>query len=119
MAAKPVLDVQVSVDDLDGAATFFDAPLQRLGFQRAPYERDHIPAGRVDRPEAWAKRFWSRRRHPGGDVNLHVRGVGSANERLALLFRDWFRGHRDAVPAYAAFKGSLAEVTADSARTRT
>lgn len=113
MAAKEVIDVQVSVDDLVAAAAFFDAPLRGLGFTRSPYEQDHVPAGRVEDPELWAKRFWSRRRHPGGDVNLHVRRVGSANERLALLFRDWFRVHPDAVPAYAAFKRSLAEVTLD------
>ena len=113
MAAKEVIDVQVRVDDLVAAAAFFDAPLRGLGFTRSPYEQDHVPAGRVEDPELWAKRFWSRRGHPGGDVNLHVRRVGSANERLALLFRDWFRVHPDAVPAYAAFKRSLAEVTLD------
>jgi GrpB-like predicted nucleotidyltransferase (UPF0157 family) len=41
-------------------------------------------------------------------VNLHVRRTGSSNERLALLFRDWFRAHPDAVPAYGAFKTALA-----------
>lgn len=43
------------------------------------------------------------------DVNLHVRLLGSPNERLALLFRDWFRAHPEAVPAYAAFKRVLAD----------
>jgi chloramphenicol 3-O-phosphotransferase/GrpB-like predicted nucleotidyltransferase (UPF0157 family) len=113
MAAKAVIDIQVSVDDLTAAANLFDAPLRGLGFTRSPYEQDHVPAGQVGSPEPWAKRFWSRRGHPAGDVNLHVRRVGSANERLALLFRDWFRVHRDAVPAYAAFKRSLAGVTLD------
>jgi chloramphenicol 3-O-phosphotransferase len=113
MAAKAVIDLQVSVDDLAAAATLFDVPLRGLGFTRSPYERDHVPAGRVEGPELWAKRLWSRRGHPDGDVNLHVRRVGSANERLALLFRDWFRVHRGSVPAYAAFKRSLADVTLD------
>src|SRR6266536_3982756 len=61
----------------------------------------------------WAKLFWSRRAHPGGDVNLHVRVAGSANERLALLFRDLFRAHPEAIPAYGSFKRSLAAVTPD------
>jgi GrpB-like predicted nucleotidyltransferase (UPF0157 family) len=34
--------------------------------------------------------------------------VGSPNERLALLFRDWFRAHPGAVAAYGAFKVALA-----------
>jgi len=113
MAAKNVIDLQVSVASLQDAAWDFDQPLGSLGFRRAPYEWDHVPADwRGDRDQ-WGKRFWSRRAHPGGDVNLHVRLAGSPNERLALLFRDWFRAHPPAVPAYAAFKRSLAATTPD------
>jgi GrpB-like predicted nucleotidyltransferase (UPF0157 family) len=106
MAAKPVFDLQVSVSDLAAAAAVFDAPLAGLGFARLPYESDHVPAGSGDDPGRWVKRFWARR--GGVPVNLHCRLVGSPNERLALLFRDWFRAHPAAVPAYAAFKVSLA-----------
>ncbi len=59
------------------------------------------------------KQLWSRRDHPGGDVNLHVRIVGSPNERLALLFRDWMRVHPDAVAAYGRFKLELAGAVVD------
>ena len=48
-------------------------------------------------------------RHPQGDVNLHVRVVGSPNERLALLFRDYLRAYPLAVAAYSQFKMTLAE----------
>jgi len=106
MAAKPIFDVQVSVADLDQADRAFAEPLAELGFQQRPFHQDHVPAGSDDDPARWAKRFWSRR--TGGDVNLHVRVLGSPNERLALLFRDWFRAHPEAVPAYAAFKSVLA-----------
>ena len=113
MAAKDVLDIQVSVDDLDRAADAFDIPLRSLGFERRSYDCDHVPAGCLDEPHLWAKRFWSRRGTSDGDVNLHVRRVGSPNERLALLFRDWFRAHPSAVPAYAAFKRALADAVRD------
>ena len=46
-------------------------------------------------------------------MNLHVRLAGSPNERVALLFRDWLRAHPAAVPAYSAFKRSLAEAVPD------
>ncbi|MEU4620512.1 GrpB family protein [Actinoplanes sp. NPDC023801] len=109
MAAKPVFDLQVSVADLEVAVAAFDAPLAELGFRRLPYERDHVPAGCGDVPERWVKRFWARRAGSGVvPVNVHCRVVGSPNERLALLFRDWFRAHPEAVPAYAAFKVVLA-----------
>ncbi|MGP3967942.1 GrpB family protein [Streptomyces sp. 6N223] len=113
MAAKDVLDIQVSVADLDRAAEAFDAPLAGLGLTRWPYERDHVPAGRNDNPARWAKRLWSRRGHPDGNVNLHVRLRGSPNERLALLFRDWFRAHPELAPAYGRFKRVLAEAVPD------
>jgi len=113
MAAKDVIDLQVSVADLDDAARAFDAPLLAEGFVRGPYERDHVPAGRDDDPARWAKRFWSRRGHEGGDANLHARLAGSPNERLALLFCDWLRAHPDAVAAYTTFKAALAAAIAD------
>ncbi len=112
MAAKDILDMQVSVADLDVAATAFAAPLAELGFESLPYCYDHVPAGHTDDPERWAKRYWRRRGHPG-DVNLHVRRTGSPNERLALLFRDWFRAHPGAVPGYAKFKSELATDVGD------
>jgi len=46
-------------------------------------------------------------------VNLHVRLVGSPNERLALLFRDWMRANPEAVPPYTAFKRALAAAAPD------
>ncbi|GAA0733145.1 GrpB family protein [Dactylosporangium roseum] len=111
MAAKAVYDLQVSVADLDEAVAAFDAPLAGLGLFRKPYEHDHVPAGRADSPGRWRKRYWSRT----GDepVHLHVRLVGSPNERLALLFRDWFRDRPDAVAAYSAFKTALAAAVTD------
>ena len=111
MAAKDVLDLQVSTTDLEAAASAFDPMLHDLGFERSRYERDHVPAGRQDDPDLWAKRLWTRKSQPAGDVNLHVRLRGSPNERLALLFRDWFRAHAGAVPAYAGFKQALSAMS--------
>lgn len=46
-----------------------------------------------------------------------ARGSPAAGPRsgvpVAPLFRDWFRAHPKAVPAYAAFKRDLASVTPD------
>ncbi len=114
MAAKPVFDLQVSVEDLDRAAHAFERPLADRGFLRLPYERDHVPAGYDDDPTRWAKRIWVRRGPAEEDVNLHVRLRGAPNERLALLFRDWFRAHPEAVPAYARFKQVLAHSVVDA-----
>ena len=98
MAAKDILDIQVSVADLKDVDEAFDPPLFALGFERSPYRFDHVPAGGAHEPTRWEKRLWSRRGHVDGAVNLHTRIEGSPNERLALLFRDWFRAHPEAVP---------------------
>jgi GrpB-like predicted nucleotidyltransferase (UPF0157 family) len=113
MAAKNVIDLQASVADLDRATEVLEGPLAAIGFERLPYDNDHVPAGLVDDPERWVKRLFARGDHPDGRVNLHVRLIGSPNERLALLFRDWFRAHPDAVPAYAEFKRVLASEVDD------
>ena len=114
MDAKDILDVQVSVADLDAAGERFDQPLTEMGFERWLGDaRDHVPAGRHEDPALWVKRFWHRRSHPEGDVNLHVRLVGSPNERLALIFRDWMRAHPEAVAPYASFKRALAAAAPD------
>jgi GrpB-like predicted nucleotidyltransferase (UPF0157 family) len=113
MAAKPVYDFQVSVDDLDAAATAFDGPLAAFGLVRRPYQQDHVPAGRDDPPRLWAKRLWGKAAPGGERVIVHCRLVGSPNERLALLFRDWFRAHPDAIPAYTRFKEALAAAVGD------
>ena len=113
MAAKPIFDLQATVSDLAVAEEAFDRPLSLLGFGLMPYRSDHVPAGCDDPPELWAKRMWRRRDHAEPDVNLHVRLADSGNERLALLFRDWFRAHPEAVPGYARFKGDLARATGD------
>jgi GrpB-like predicted nucleotidyltransferase (UPF0157 family) len=113
MAAKPIFDLQLTVADLDRVEEDLDRPLSLLGFGLMPYRRDHVPAGYDDPPELWVKRMWQRRGHAEADVNLHVRVVGAGNERLALLFRDWFRAHPEAVPGYSRFKRDLARETGD------
>lgn len=114
MAAKPIFDLQISVGvDLDVAATAFDRPLAALGLTRKPYEQDHVPAGWDDPPSRWVKRYWNRRVPGLDEINLHCRLAGAPNERLALLFRDWFRAHPAAVPAYSRFKRQLAAAIDD------
>lgn len=112
MASKNVLDLQVSVEDLQVASS--GRPLlEALGFKLSPIEADHVPAARVDDPALWSKRLWLRRLEGATDVNLHIRRADSPNERLALLFRDWFRAHSEAVDPYGAFKLALSQACRD------
>ena len=93
LAAKPIIDVQVSVTSLTPLDAF-RLPLERVGFV-------HRPGGEL------SKRYF--RERPGARrTHIHARRAGSFNEQFALLFRDFLRSHRDAAAAYAAVKYDLA-----------
>jgi GrpB-like predicted nucleotidyltransferase (UPF0157 family) len=47
-------------------------------------------------------------------VNLHLRVAGRANQRYALLFRDYLRAHPDTAAAYGEFKRRAATLPLES-----
>ena len=93
LAAKPVIDVQVVVADLEAEAAYVPA-IESLGL--ALRSRDALH--RYFRPPPPKNR----------DVQVHVCARGSAWERDHLLFRDYLRAHEDAATAYGRLKTSLA-----------
>jgi GrpB-like predicted nucleotidyltransferase (UPF0157 family) len=108
LAAKDVIDVQVTVATLD-AGTLVPA-LAPLGYTLwEGITGDHVPPGRDDPPEEWRKLFF---RAPEGQrrTNLHIRQVGRANQRYALLFRDYLRADPRVVGAYEQVKEVLARL---------
>ena len=106
LAAKPVVDVQVTVAELADAQ-----PLADAGFEESLGFGDHRPPG-ADGPDAdWEKRFFN---PPVGRANVHVRVDGRANERYALLFRDYLRAHPHAAKAYEELKRGLARHLPDT-----
>ena len=95
LAAKPVLDIQVSVASLRPLDRYA-SPLVRLGYVHVPHDDDafapffHRPAG------------WPHTHH------VHVVEAGSAEERRTLAFRDYLRSNAAAARAYEALKRALA-----------
>ncbi len=95
LAAKPIIDVQISVASFEPLDAF------RLSLQGLGY------VWRADNPER-TKRYF--RESPGNRrTHIHVRKHGSWGEQFALLFRDYLRAHPDAAARYAELKRSLAE----------
>jgi GrpB-like predicted nucleotidyltransferase (UPF0157 family) len=108
LAAKDVIDVQVTVATLDAGALV--PALAPLGY--ALWEDitgDHVPPGRDDPQEEWRKLFF---RAPQGQrrTNLHIRQAGRANQRYALLFRDYLRADPRVAGAYKQVKEVLARL---------
>jgi GrpB-like predicted nucleotidyltransferase (UPF0157 family) len=95
LAAKPVIDIQVSVAALAPVGPFRE-PLERLGY-----------VYRADNTER-TKRYF---REPPGTprTHVHVRRAGSFSEQFPLLLRDYLRTHPDDADAYAQLKRRLAE----------
>ncbi|MEN7429472.1 GrpB family protein [Chromobacterium sp. TRC.1.1.SA] len=104
LAAKDVIDVQITVAELDENVL---RSLSDAGFALKPFNRDHLPPGFDDVGEQWRKLFFRGRAH------IHVRRVGAANQRYALLFRDYLRAHPAMSAAYGELKRRLAAGLAD------
>ena len=115
LAAKDIIDVQVTVPALEPETAYTPA-LQAAGFVlRSGVTRDHRPPGAADPDSAWAKRLFGAppEQRP---TNVHVRAFGHPNQRYALLFRDYLRAHPRAAAAYAEVKRRLASAFPDQLR---
>jgi GrpB-like predicted nucleotidyltransferase (UPF0157 family) len=93
LAAKPIIDVQVSVASLE-PVELYKPQMEAIGFIH-----------RADNEEL-TKRYF--RESPGEKrVHIHIREKGSFGEQFALLFRDYLREHPDEGQIYAAEKQRL------------
>lgn len=106
LAAKPTIDLQITVADL-GVADQLAEVLADGGFPRVPGIDGDNPkpdpaTGSVDEGD------WGRRLHgsadPGRPVNVHLRAADSPGRAFALDFRDWLRDDAAARAEYAEVK---------------
>ena len=93
LAAKPIVDIQVSVPSVDDEADFRH-PIEAQGFALRFIEPGH----RYFRPPPGLPRLWQ----------VHVCTIGSEWERSHLLFRDYLRAHPADAGRYAELKRRLA-----------
>lgn len=103
LAAKDVIDIQVTVDDLDQVE---DAAFEREGFESTSILTDHCPPGLDLTERELKKRFYRARARA---ANVHVREKGRFNQRFALICRDFLRARPVAAAAYGLIKQRLAE----------
>jgi GrpB-like predicted nucleotidyltransferase (UPF0157 family) len=108
LAAKDLIDIQITVEQLQVADSWPDELLPGL-LRRVGSMTDHIPAGAPSDRVDWEKQFWS---NPRG-VHVHVRANGRPNQRYPLLFRDYLRADALAAAAYGAVKRALAAAAPD------
>ncbi|MEZ5296546.1 MAG: GrpB family protein [Ilumatobacteraceae bacterium] len=91
LAAKPIIDIQVSVTDPEHEASYVQA-LERAGYHLRVREVGHRMLRTTER-----------------DVHVHVCASGSDWERRHLVFRDWLRHNAPDRRLYESTKRRLAE----------
>jgi GrpB-like predicted nucleotidyltransferase (UPF0157 family) len=94
LAAKPILDLQLSVDVLEPRERYVE-PLERLGYV-------FVPA-----PESPDHHFFARPPERPRTHHLHVCAAASDHEVRHIAVRDFLRAHPDEAARYAALKRRL------------
>ena len=111
LAAKDIIDVQVTVRSLDGGIS---EVLLAAGFSTHTHliRQDHVPPGFEANELGWSKLFFMQK--PGARrSNIHVRQLGKPNQRYPLLVRDFLRAEPRFAAAYGELKKRLASGLAD------
>lgn len=98
LAAKPVIDIDLTVSDSSEEAEYVPA-LEQLGFVL------------VVRQPSWQQHRVLRHEDPR--THLHVFGPDAAEPVRHLLFREWLRAHPDDRERYAEAKRESSRVTAE------
>jgi GrpB-like predicted nucleotidyltransferase (UPF0157 family) len=113
LAAKDIIDIQVTVAQEGDLDPTIDA-LTAAGWVPSPYQRDHVAPGAPEDDAQWVKRLVTT---PPDErrANVHIRVADRANQRYALLFRDYLRARPDTAEAYSRFKQLAAELVTGGA----
>jgi len=90
LAAKPIVDIMVALDDPEDEALYLPQ-IEQLGYQLRVREPGH-------------RMF----RTPARDVHVHIWAAGSDDERRHLVFRDRVRSNADDRAQYERTKRDLA-----------
>lgn len=112
LGAKDIIDVQVTVRDLDEAGKLTRL-LRAHGFREGltfQYDAFH-PMPETD-PEL--RKLYMREPEGERRVHIHVRELGRFNHRYALLFRDYLRSSESARHEYEILKRRAAQVFPDN-----
>jgi ribosomal protein S18 acetylase RimI-like enzyme len=95
LAAKPIVDLQVSVERLDQHERYVQ-PLERLGYMYVP------------EPASPGRRFFAKPPQRPRTHHVHVCAAGSEDEFRHIVVRDFLRAHSSEAASYEAAKRKVA-----------
>jgi GrpB-like predicted nucleotidyltransferase (UPF0157 family) len=106
LAAKPVIDIQVSVAEIV-PLDLYRLPLASIGYVHFPHPDDSF-CPFFHRPRTWPHSY-----------HIHVVRAGGLEERRTLAFRDYLRDRPEIARQYADLKTGLAlQFSADTEQSR-
>lgn len=112
LGAKDIIDLQITVRDLDDAAPL-TSPLLAAGFRlRGSIQNDLFYTMAETDPEL--RKLYMREPEGERRAHLHIRQLGRFNQRYALLFRDYLRASPNVRAAYELLKRRAAQLFPDS-----
>jgi GrpB-like predicted nucleotidyltransferase (UPF0157 family) len=98
LAAKPVVDIQVSVPSLEPLSVYLD-PLAHIGYRYVSLGPFDLVYPFFQKPAEWPCTH-----------HVHLCVAGSEQERKHLAFRDYLRNHSAAAAEYVKLKRHLATI---------
>lgn len=111
LGAKDVIDIQITVSDLDAAG--LTNPLRDAGFREGTAFQYDVFHNKPEADPELRKLFV---REPEGErrAHIHIRELRRFNQRYALLFRDYLRASEDVRTEYDLFKRRVAQLFPES-----
>jgi len=108
LGAKDVIDLQVTVSDLEEAGGL-TSPLRAAGFrQGTTFQYDVFHKKPETDPEL--RKLYMREPESERRAHIHIRELGRFNQRFALLFRDYLRSSEDVRAEYELLKRRAAQL---------
>jgi len=96
LAAKPVIDIQVSVASLEALVAYSES-LAGLGYRHVPLGSFDLEYPFFQKPAQWPSTH-----------HIHLCVLGDDQESRHLAFRDYLRSHPEVAAEYAQLKHGLA-----------
>ena len=113
LAAKNIIDIQITVRNLDEMEPFIER-MASNGYRHREGNTSDLFVGEEMQDEAQWRKMYFREAEGDGRLHLHVREEGRLNQRYALLFRDFLRSNTTVRKGYEQIKQRLAEIFPES-----
>jgi len=112
LPAKDIIDIQVTVADLDDPTLLAKLRSSTYQMREANIRDNYLSIADANSPEL--RKRYCREAIGERSTHIHIRQNGRFNQQYPLLFRDYLRAHEIMRQGYATIKSRLAKIYPDS-----